>query len=370
MFAHQVETPCLIVDFAKVQTNILRMQELCNRYNCALRPHIKTHKSIEIARLQIESGAVGITCAKVSEAEVMAAGGLTDIFIAYPLVVESKIGRAIVLSQKIKRLILAVDSLKGAALLSQKAQKQGVNLEVRLEIDTGLRRTGVLLQEAVDLAAAVHTLPNLQLTGLFTFKSMIYKGNPTLDKREEAAQEECSLLSQIKQALSQRGIHLRDLSAGSTPTGPDCAATGLVNEIRPGTYVFYDQMCLLQGSCCPEDIAARIIATVVSVPSPKHAVIDGGSKTFPTDAALNQPPLFLHSYGYVIGRDDLRLDRLSEEHGMLRTADGGPTGLQVGDILELIPTHICPAVNLQNHIYMEKVGVLRKMPVDARGMVV
>ena len=370
MPTHQIETPCLIVDYAKVQTNILKMQELCNHYSCALRPHIKTHKSVEIARLQIKSGAVGITCAKVSEAEVMAEGGLMDIFIAYPLIGESKIDRAIMLSRKIKRLILAVDSFAGASLLSQQAQRHGINLEVRLEIDTGLRRTGVVLQEAIDLAAAIHALPKLQLTGLFTFKSMIYKGSPTIEKREQAAQEECSLLSQVSQSLSKRGINLRDLSAGSTPTGPDCAATGLVNEIRPGTYVFYDQTCLLQGSCKPEDIAARIIATVVSVPSPEYAVIDGGSKTFPTDIALNQPPLHLHSYGYVPGRDDLRLDRLSEEHGMLRTTDGSPTGLQVGDVLELIPTHICPAVNLQNHIYIEEAGILRKLPVDARGMVV
>jgi len=320
--------------------------------------------------MQIKAGAVGITCAKVSEAEVMAAGGLTDIFIAYPLIGESKIDRAIMLSRKIQRLILTVDSLAGANFLSQKAQKHGVNLEIRLEIDTGLRRTGVMLQDAADLAAAVHMLPNLQLTGLFTFKSMIHQGSPTLDKRDQAAYEECSLLSQLSQALLERGIKLRDLSVGSTPTGPSCAATGLVNEIRPGTYVFYDQACLLQGSCRPEDIAVRIFATVVSVPSPEHAVIDGGSKTFPTDLTLNQPPLHLHSYGYVVGRDDLRLDRLSEEHGMLRTADGSPTGLQVGDVLELIPTHICPAVNLQNHIYMEEAGILRKLPVDARGMVV
>lgn len=370
MFTYPIETPCIIADFAKIQANILRMQELCNRHGCTLRPHIKTHKSTEIARMQVKVGAVGITCAKVSEAEVMAAGGLTDIFIAYPLVGTSKIDRAIMLSQKIQRLILTVDSLAGASILSQKAQKHGIDLEVRLEVDTGLRRTGVILQEAIDLAAAIHALPHLQLTGLFTFKSMIYQGNPTLNKRAEAAQEECSLLDQISQALLHRGIKLRDLSAGSTPTGPDCAATGLVNEVRPGTYVFYDQTCLLQGSCKPGDIAARIFATVVSVPSPDHAVIDGGSKTFPTDLALNQPPLHLHSYGYVVGREDLRLDRLSEEHGMLRTTDGGPTGLQIGDLLELIPTHICPAINLQNHIYIEEDGILRKLPVEARGMVV
>jgi D-serine deaminase-like pyridoxal phosphate-dependent protein len=117
-------------------------------------------------------------------------------------------------------------------------------------------------------------------------------------------------------------------------------------------------------------VAVHIRATVVSTPATDYAVIDGGSKTFPTDTVLNRPPLYAHSYGYVRGRDDLRLDRLSEEHGMLRTADGGSTGLQVGDVLEVIPFHICPAVNLQNVMYLLEDGVVRKLPVDARGMVV
>jgi len=345
------------------------MQQICNLHNVALRPHIKTHKSIEIARMQVKAGAVGITCAKISEAEVMAAGGLTDIFIAYPLVGLNKIERALLLVKKVKRLILAVDSFEGAQALSQAAVRHGLDIEIRLEIDTGLRRTGVSTQDAIDLAIAIYALPNLQLTGLYTFKGMTHKALPTLDQGQ-AALEECTLLANINHSLSQLNIFIKDLSAGSTPTGPACAATGLVNEIRPGTYVFYDQMGLLQGACKQEDIAAKIMATVVSTPAPDYAVIDGGSKTFPTDISLNQSPFNLHSYGYVLGHDDLRLDRVNEEHGMLRSADGRPTYLKVGDVLELIPSHICPAVNLQNHIFLEEDDVYRKLPVDARGMVV
>jgi D-serine deaminase-like pyridoxal phosphate-dependent protein len=366
---YQPETPCIIADFAKVKANISRMQELCDRYGCKLRPHIKTHKSTEIARMQVTAGAVGITCAKISEGEVMAAGGLTDIFIAYPLIGESKLARAMLLAKRITRLILAADSLEGAEALSKAAVRFGIEIEVRLEIDTGARRTGAALQEAAALGMAVSKLANLRLTGLYTFKGMLHKSQPTTDY-EQAALEECVLLNQVKDALSQRGVNITTLSAGSTPTGPACASTGLVNEIRPGTYVFYDQMCLLQGICKPEDIAARIFTTVVSAPSPNYAVIDGGSKTFPTDVTLCKPPFELHSYGYIAGRDDLRLDRLNEEHGMLRRFDGGPTGLKVGDALEFIPAHICPAINLQNHIFLNENGGLRKLNIDARGMVV
>ena len=364
---YNLETPCIVVDQEKLNNNIKRMQELSKGHGCVLRPHIKTHKSIEIATMQIKAGAMGITCAKTSEAEVMAYGGIDDIFIAYPLVGVAKLDRAMRLAKKLKRLILAVDSHSGAKALSRAAQEQAVNCEVRLEIDSGLQRTGVLADEAVDLAEAVFALPNLQLSGLYTFKGMLHKSKPTLDY-EKAALEECTLLAEVSNSLARRGIKIKDLSAGSTPTGLACAATGLVNEIRPGTYVFYDQMCLAQAVCEEKDIAAKIITTVVSCPTPTYAVIDGGSKTFPTDIALNQAPINLHSYAYVQGRADLRLDRMNEEHGVLRSFDGSPTGLQVGDVLELVPTHICPAVNLQNNLYLKEKGKLREIAVDARGM--
>jgi len=347
-----IDTPCIKIDYQKLTANINRMQETCTKHNCNLRPHIKTHKSIEIARMQMKAGAIGITCAKVSEAEVMAAGGLTDIFIAYPLIGSAKIDRAIILAKRLNRLILAADSLAGAEALSREAVRHGLELELRLEIDSGAGRTGVTAQNAADLAEAISKLPNIRLTGLFTFRGVA------------ANLEECTLLDQVKRTLSQRGIEIKDLSAGSTPTGLACAASGLLNEIRPGTYVFYDQSCLLQGACQADDIAARIIATVVSTPKPDYAVIDGGSKTFPMDVQLSNK-----SYAHVLGRDDLILDKLNEEHGMLRTSDGSPTGLKVGDVLELIPSHICPAVNLQNYIYIEEGGVIRRLPVDARGMV-
>jgi len=369
MHIHELETPCLVIDAEILRRNIKAMQAICNQHGCALRPHIKTHKSAEIARMQVEAGAVGITCAKISEAEVMAEGGLGDIFIAYPLIGTGKIERAIQLAKKLERLILAVDSHTGAQAFSEAALRHGIELEVRLEVDTGAKRTGLPLEDAVDLAVAVSKLPGLRLTGLYTFKGMVHEARPTRDV-EQAAEEECMLLSQVAEMLAQRGIQIQDLSAGSTPTGASCAASGKVTEIRPGTYVFYDQMCLENGACTERDIAAYIRATVVSTPAPNYAVIDGGSKTFPTDTVLNQPPLSPHSYGYVRGRDNLRLDRLSEEHGMLRTPDGNPTGLQVGDVLELIPFHICPAVNLQNNMYLLENGSVRKLPVDARGMVV
>ena len=302
----------------------------------------------------------------------MANGGIDDIFIAYPLIGPGKITRATGLAKKIKRLILAVDSFEGASALSAEAQAKNIEFEIRLEVNTGAKRTGVHPESGVVLAEKINELPGLRLTGLFTFKGMIHDERPTTDSKQ-AALEECTMLAEMAKNLKSRGIQIRDLSAGATPTSAACAelaGKGLVTEIRPGTYVFNDMMCLLQKACEPADIAARILATVVSTPFPEYAVIDGGSKTFPTDTALNTPPFYVHSFAYVSGKENLRLDRVNEEHGMLRSESGGPTGLKIGDVLELIPSHICTAVNLQNYVYVKESGSYRKMPVDARGMLV
>jgi len=366
-----MDTPYISVDFDKVTKNIIKMQSICNKNKVVLRPHIKTHKSIELAKLQIEAGAIGISCAKISEAEVMAAGGIDDIFIAYPIVGENKLQRAIELSKRVKRLILTVDSIFSAVRLGQAACQNDVKVEVRLEIDTGAKRTGVSIKdfdELYKIGDTVCKLPYLNLTGLFTFKSLILDGKPTLD-RKKAAEEECKIIYDLKLMLEEKGIIVSDLSVGSTPTGVYCAETGLINEIRPGTYIFNDMMSVKNGSCNIDEVAASIFCTVVSVSLEGHAVIDGGSKVFPTDIPLNQPPLNLHSYGYIVGRDDLRLDRINEEHGMIRAVSETPLNLRVEDILEIIPTHICTAINLQNHFYISDKQGITKSPVDARGMV-
>ena len=153
-----VETPHLSIDGAKMRKNIEKMAAIAERNGVALRPHVKTHKIPAIGRAQVEAGAAGITVAKVSEAEVMADAGLEDIFIAYPLVTDSKIRRAVELGQKLKKIIVGVDSLEGARRLSTAAGDQV--MEVRLEVDTGLRRTGVAYDEAVELAREIDAFDN------------------------------------------------------------------------------------------------------------------------------------------------------------------------------------------------------------------
>lgn len=361
-----LETPCIVIDVEKAKRNIAAMQAAADRAGVALRPHIKTHKMPFFARLQVAAGAKGITCAKISEAEVMAEAGLHDIFVAYPMVGAFRIRRAVALAQRLDRLILAVDSFEGATALSNAAVEAGASLEIRLEVDTGAMRTGISMENALKEALRISALPGLSLTGIYTFKGLVLHGQPTQD-REAAALEEGQLMDALARYIRAEGIPLADVSAGSTPTGIPLAKTGLVNEIRPGTYIFNDYMLYKEGAATLDEIAARIYATVVSTPKSSYAVIDGGTKTFPMDIFPGQPPFYYPGYAVFEDFEELRLTRMNEEHGML-TSTAGATGLVAGQVLALLPIHICTTINLQNQVYLYENGVLRLEKVAARGM--
>jgi D-serine deaminase-like pyridoxal phosphate-dependent protein len=233
------EIPHLLIDRARTARNIEKMAAIAESSGVALRPHVKTHKIPAIARTQVEAGAAGITVAKVSEAQVMADAGLEDIFIAYPLVSDSKIRRAVELGRRVN-LIVGVDSLEGARRLSKAAEDRV--LEVRLEVDTGLRRTGVPRDEALELASSIASLENLDLTGIYTYRGYVLEdGSPTFNLKSVGL-EEGRIMVSLADRMRERGIGVRDVSLGSTPTAEHAAEVEGVTEIRPGTYVFYDRM--------------------------------------------------------------------------------------------------------------------------------
>ena len=353
-----------MVDGAKMERNLLKMADVASGNGVALRPHVKTHKIPDIAREQLEAGAAGITVAKLSEAEVMADSGIEDIFIAYPLVTEAKIRQAVRLGERV-RLVVGVDSLEGARRLS--AVAEGHTVEVRLEVDTGLRRTGVLHDEAVGLAAEIEGMGNLDLTGIYTYRGAVLGGSKTLEL-EKAGLEEGQIMVSLADQMREPGIRVDDVSVGSTPTAEYVAKVDGVTEIRPGTYVFYDRMQARLGACSLDECAAVVVCTVVSRPARDLAIIDGGSKTFATDVAPGAEPLNLEGYGHVVGYPDAVLERLTEEHGMLSVNEG--CNLEVGDTLQIIPNHICSTVNLHDEVYLlREDGVVEETRVAARGKV-
>jgi len=360
-----IETPALLIDANKAAANIRRMADLASRLGKKLRPHAKTHKMPEVARLQLQAGAAGITVAKISEAEVMAAAGIGDLFVAYPIVTASKADRAIELIGKTKRLIVGVDSLEGAYLLAERASRAGAELEVRLEIDTGMRRTGVRYEDALEMASRIRALGSLKLSGIFTFRGALMNGVATTD-RKAAGLEEGRLMAELADKLRADGVPIEDVSVGSTPTAEYAAEIDGVTEIRPGTYAFQDRMQAQLGACGLDDCAGAILATVVSRPSPDYVVIDGGSKTFATDVQPNAAPLYLQGFGHIVGAPEAVLERLSEEHGVIRL--NGTPPWAIGETIRVIPNHICSTLNLHNHVYWMDGDRAEKRIIPGRGM--
>ena len=358
-----MDTPCLLIEEPIMRANLAQMAAQCNANGCALRPHIKTHKSVALARIQEEYGINGITISKLREGEIMAEAGFTDLFMAYPIVGREKIQRAGALAKKV-RLILSVDSIEGAKALNEGAEHMGVSFEVRLEIDTGMGRSGVLLEQAVPLAKAVSTLPHLRLTGISTYRNMIYHGQPHSD-RMLCGQEEVKIMVSLQKELLREGIEIREVSTGSTATAVPCAAVGGITEVRPGTYIFYDRMQEEKGACTPDMFAAFVETTVISVKG-NLVVIDAGTKSISTDCPGVAPHSF-SGFGRVIGHDQLLLDFMTEEHGML-TNHNPHDCIRVGDRLRIIPNHICTTVNMYDQAYLFNDGLaVCTIQIDARG---
>lgn len=341
--------------------NLQRMADYTARHGIALRPHAKTHKSLDVARLQLAYGAIGLTAAKVSEAEVLAQV-CDDLLLAYPVVDEPRAHRAAVLAGRVD-LKVAVDSLDSAKLLSDAARDAGVSIGILVDLDVGLHRTGLQSpQAATELATAVDRLPNLSLRGLFCYPGQIWdpadEQGPALHEVAERLQETISL-------WQRRGLAAEIVSGGSTPTAFQSHRVPQITEIRPGTYPFNDMNTALGGYCGLDDCAARIVVSVVSDAVPGQVVIDAGSKTLAADRCVPDPE---NGHGHVVEFPAARITKLSEEHGQIDFSEYEKRP-QVGERLTIIPNHICPCINLQHTVWLATSdGQVKAMTVDARGM--
>lgn len=360
--AKEVDTPALLVDLDLLAENIRRFATMARRAGVRLRPHIKTHKTLEIAHLQLSAGASGITCAKVSEAEVYAEAGVTDIFIAYPVIGREKARRVAQLAQRC-HLIVGVESAIGVQQLSEAAIEASVTLNVRIELDSGLKRTGIAPEAAERLCRQVQAARGLQLDGIFTFRGASFPDAPTKDPQKLGRLEGEWMVAQAER-LRAAGITIQEVSVGSTPTSSSAAQVPGVTEVRPGTYVFFDRMTCHAGTSAPGEVALSILATVVSRPAADIAIIDAGSKTFcgdivPKSAGLN-------GYGITVDGQSGIVERMNEEHGIVRLAPGcSPT---IGDKLAFFPNHVCTAVNLSDEIVVVQQGIVKEVwHVAARG---
>ncbi len=326
-----------------MERNLARVADYARQHNLRLRPHTKTHKIPALGRQQIALGAVGLTVAKVSEAEVMLDSGSPDLLIAFPTFGAAKLARLVEVARQ-AQVTMSLDSLEIARPLSAAAVAAGVSIGVLAEIDVGLGRVGVDAADLLALVQGIEQLPGLKFQGLAFYPGQIKK----LDAEGMAEIGHVSeRLAQALDLLKRYSIECPIVSAGSTPTWMHTHEISGVNEMRPGTYIFNDRNTVLSGACGWEDCAASILATVVSTARPAQAIIDGGSKTFSSDRLANANEV---TFGKILEAPGARFHKMNEEHGFVDIS-AAERKFAVGDRVRVIPNHVCVAVNLHERVY-------------------
>ena len=352
----RVDTPFPIVLADVMQGNIDRMQAFAAERGLDVRPHVKTHKCIEIGRLQLEAGAVGITAGNVGEAEVFAGAGFDDIFLAYPVWPSGTKGERIRVLARTTSLRVGVDNAAAIEALADAMGEEPDRLQVVIEVDCGARRSGAPPEAAGELALIARKR-GLGPIGVYTYPG---HGSAGPGSREAAAQDQEAALTTAVRSFADAGRTAEVVSAGSTPTY--AFATGsVITEIRPGEYVFCDLGNTRLGACEEEQIALFVAATVVSDWVPDQAILDVGTKAMGREGS---PEI---GYGGIAGRKAV-LAKLNEYHGFL-TVPGGEERPSVGTVVPVVPNHVCPVVaSFEELLVTDSEGTsLERWEVAARG---
>jgi D-serine deaminase-like pyridoxal phosphate-dependent protein len=365
-----LRTPCVLIDQAKVERNIERMQDAVEASGKRLRPHAKTHKSPDLALIQIARGAVGICCAKLGEAEVFAEHGISDIRIPYPL--NPVNGDRVLALLDRTRLSFVVDHLDVAHGWSRVMEDAGREVDVLVKIDVGFHRCGVDPEQtdAADFVARVAELPGLTLRGLLSHAGHAYGAGSEAEVSAIAARE-AQMLTTLRDRITSKGVALEEISVGATPTARFSAHLDGITELRPGNYVYYDRMQVGLGSARWEDCALTVLSRVVGRPAPDRVILDSGSKTLTNDVVRGAA-----GYGVVqqaldspTPDDGLLIERLSEEHATVRVNGGGCT-LAPGDLVRIIPNHACTVSNLVDEAWIVNgTEAVDRLRIAARGRI-
>lgn len=355
MTIDEIETPALLIDLDAMEANLAAMSEFFSKLPAKLRPHAKTHKCPAIAHKQLDAGAIGITCAKVSEAEVMINAGIKDVLIANQVVQKSKIERLVGLSRH-SNAIVACDSPENARDLSAAARAFGARLNVIIEVDVGMTRAGTRsAAESVALARLLSSLPGLQFRGM-----MGYEGHTQFiedaEERKRAIHEANAVLVSHRDAVQNDGIAVEIVSAGGTGSHDTAGVYPGITEIEAGSYVFMDaRYNPIQGAKFKP--ALTLLSTVVSRPSKNRAVLDAGLKAITKE--FGTPP--------IKDVEGAEIVHLSEEHAKVELSDAS-RDLRAGDKVQIIPSHGCTTINLHDKYYGIRNGVVEVVwDIAARG---
>lgn len=342
----ELPTPALVLDVARVRRNAERMSERVKNMGARLRPHIKTHKCVEIARLQTTAQSAALTVSTLAEAAWFAARGFTDLTYAVPIE-PGKFAAAIELARECERLALLTDDLETTAQLSAAARAANVHLEVFLKVDCGYHRCGVEphTKEAFEIPRRIHAASHLRFAGILTHAGHSYHSR-TLEELRRIAEHERDALVEFAAALRHENIPVPVVSIGSTPTISTVEHLEGVDEARPGNYIFFDAFQATLGSCRFEDCALTVLSAIVHRDaSRRKVVIDAGAIALSKDRGAVE---FDETCGYgrvldVEGNDlNLRVASLSQEHGIIEVVDAALfEKMRVGTRLRILANHSC-----------------------------
>ena len=354
-----LDTPVLFVNLDIMTKNIRDMHQHLRKHGIKCRPHVKTHKVPALAHHQLREGAIGITCQKISEAEVMVSAGITDVLISFNIVGVQKLESLVRLAKQ-ARISVVADSEDVARGLSEAMDREKLRLRVLVECDIAQLRTGVRTPEqATKLAQFIEKSPSLEYGGLMQFKG----GYPDIEFIKRTGE----FFNSAVEMLVNSGIETRTVSSGGTvyakTAWPDFAEhLSMVDECRPGAYIFYDRIKVAEGVTNLENCSARILATVISRPESDMAVLDAGSKTLGIRRGYGED---LGSYGYIVEYPDAMLNGLFEEHGVVKNC---PREVRIGEKVTIIPNYVMDNVNFHDVLYgVSGQHVEAIWPISARG---
>ena len=363
MNIRDLATPGFLLDLDIFEANLRDMAAMCEQAGVELWPMVKTHKSTAIAHRQKDAGAAGFLTGTLDEAEQLAAAGLTDLMLAYPVAGRANLGRVLALARQ-ARVTVSLDGVEAARALAAALAGSGLELDYLIIIDSGLHRFGVSPHQAAELAAALSGYKKLRLRGVATHPGQVY-GASSRDGVTAAAAAEIAALAQAREALLAHGFAIDIVATGSTPTASLAAASGVVTALRPGNYVFHDNTQVALGVVPQERCALTVLATILSRPRPDTFIIDAGSKCLGLDKGAHGSDLLV-GFGLVAGHPGLTVAGLSEEVG--RVAITADTSLAVGDKIAVIPNHACAAANMTSWLVGHRQGKTEcAIAIDMRG---
>lgn len=358
-----LETPVALVDLDVMDENIDRYVSIAEENDVTLRSHAKTHKVPAIAHRQHERSRGGILCQKLSEAEVMAASGLEDIYLSYQVVGDRKLDRLVRLSETVREFATTVDGLGNIEPLQASAQRRDATIGVILEIDIGLGRTGVAPGEpAAELAEAIAARPNLSFDGIMAYEAHVKSAAETEEDYERLCREAMEETARTVDLIENAGVPVREVKVGGTATSPYSSRHPVVTEINPGQYAFNDvgEIEARPWAVGRDDCALTVLSTVISTQVGDQVVVDAGSKSLSMDT--DRMPLPKH-------RDDLAYAGYSEEHGHIDVSECD-VSFEVGDHIEFVAPHVCPTINLHDTLVGVRDGVVEEVwNVQARGKI-